>query len=84
MVALVLQPKTAERPSLPDDGAEHVLAEAEVTGDVILAHHETVSVGGPAGGQNLVANHGAVEVSLDDAQRGDAQRRPVRQFGHVE
>ena len=46
-----------------------------MVGDVVFGDHQAVPIRGPPGGEDLVADHGTVQVGFDNTERRDAEGR---------
>jgi len=75
VMALALPAEPPEGPPFADDRTDGVRAGDDPVGHVVGADRETMAVGRPARGQHLVADTFAVQVGLDQPDRGDVQGR---------
>ena len=84
VVTPVLPAESAHGPALSEDRTDGVVPEDDAIGDVVTAHHQPVTVGGPPRGEHLVSDDRAVEMGLADPDRRRAQSGSDRQPGHGE
>ena len=75
VVALVLPSQPAQRPPFSHDRAEHIVADDKIVGHVVFRDHQAVPIRRPPGGEDLVADHGTVQVGFDNTERRDAEGR---------
>ena len=74
----VVPAESAERPAVGDDPTDHVAARVQVVRDVVRRCDQSVPVRGPPRREYLVADPGAVQPRLDDADRRHAQEGTCR------
>ena len=73
MIALLAEADVAAVPAVGQDRAQGVVAGADLIGDVEGSLVDSLGVVGPAGVEIIVADAPAVQVDVEDAQRGGVQ-----------